>query len=317
MFRAGIVAALVTIGLVACSSESDRVRARPKPTESTPTVTAGTAAATDEQIEFGGQARTYHVYQPASLPTNEPVPLVLVLHGGFGTGATAEQQGRWDQQAEKGGFLAVFPDGTNRAWNAGICCGPPARTGTDDVGFLLAVLDEVAATFDVDPDRVFATGISNGGMMAYRLGCEASDRFAAIAPVAATVTSPGCAPATPVSLLHIHGLADQNVPFGGGLPTRAFQPNPPTYEPVRDGIAAFVSADGCSDDPEHSEDGKVVTEQWTVCESGSTVELVTISDGGHSWPGGKRLNAALDPPSKAFDATPEIRQFFEDHPRQR
>jgi polyhydroxybutyrate depolymerase len=317
MLRAGVVMAFVTAALVACSSESDRVRARPEPEESVPPVTSGTSSLADKQLEFSAQTRTYHVYQPASLPTNAAVPVVLVIHGGLGAGTGAAQQGRWNQQAEVGAFLAVYPDGTNRAWNAGICCGPPARNQVDDVGFLLAVLDQVTAEFDVDPDRVFAAGISNGGMMAYRLGCEAPDRFAAIAPVAATVTSLGCAPASPVSLLHVHGLADQNVPFDGGLPTKSFQPNPPTYEPVRDGVETFVAADGCAGDPERDEDGKVVTEEWTVCEAGAAVELVTIADGGHSWPGGRRLSPTLDPPSDAFDATPAIWDFFAAHPKRR
>ncbi|MGQ0805815.1 MAG: alpha/beta hydrolase family esterase [Actinomycetota bacterium] len=317
MQRVAVVAVLAMAGLVACSSESDQVRARPEPEESAPPVTSGTPTTTDEQLEFGAQARSYQVYQPASLPTNTPIPVVLVLHGGLGTGAGAAQQGKWNAHAELGAFLAVFPNGIDRTWNAGICCPPAARNQVDDVGFLLAVLDQVATEFDVDPDRVYATGISNGGMMAYRLGCEAGERFAAIAPVAATVTSLGCAPASPVSLLHIHGLADQNVPFDGGLPTKSFNPNPPTYEPVRAGVGAFLDADGCAGDPEETEAGKVVTETWSVCEAGSAVELITIADGGHSWPSGRRLSPALDPPSDALDATPLIWDFFGAHPKQR
>ena len=170
--------------------------------------------------------------------------------------------------------------------------------GSDDVGFVLAALDDVETLVRVDPHRVYATGISNGGMMSYRLGCEASDRLAAIAPVAATVVFDGCAPSTPISVLHIHGLADNNVPFDGGLPTKALQATPPSYPPVRDGIATFVQADGCTPKPRTRTTGMVTRETWRGCDGRTAVQLVTIADGGHSWPGGVQMAAILAPPAR-------------------
>jgi polyhydroxybutyrate depolymerase len=152
-------------------------------------------------------------------------------------------------------------------------------------------------------------------MMSYRLGCDASARFAAIAPVGATAITDPCRPKKPVSLLHIHGLADQNVPFGGGKPTKFFQPDPPTYAPVRDGIDTFVRVDGCRRTPRVRTSGVVTTERWRGCDAGAGVELITIADGGHSWPGGMRVADILDPPSDALDATERIWRFFEAHPR--
>jgi polyhydroxybutyrate depolymerase len=244
---------------------------------------------------------------------------VLVLHGGFGTGTSAARQGDWDAAARRHGFVAVYPDGLNRCWNAGGCCGPSMRHGVDDVGFLVTLLERVQRDVGTDPDRVFVTGISNGGMMAYRLACEASDRVVAIAPVAATLVLDGGAPTRPVSLLHIHGLADRNVPFGGGRPTRSFQTDPPTYPPVRDGVARFVAAAGCHGSPRRATgpDARVTTEHWDSCTEGAVVELLTIADGGHSWPGGRQLLRALDPPSDALDATQTIWRFFATHPRGR
>ena len=191
------------------------------------------------------------------------------------------------------------------------------RRGVDDVRFLVALLDRVHHDAGTDSERVFATGISNGGMMAYRLACEASDHVAAIAPVAATLVFEGCAPARPVSLLHIHGLADGNVPFAGGTPTKSFQANPPVYAPVRAGVQRFAGVAGCTTIPTSTTtaDGRVTTERWSRCVDGGDVELVTIAGGGHSWPGGHRLLRALDPPSNALDATETIWAFFARHPR--
>jgi polyhydroxybutyrate depolymerase len=219
--------------------------------------------------------------------------------------------------ARRRGFVAVYPDGLNRSWNAGGCCGPAMRRDVDDVGFLVALIDRVQRDHATDPDRVFVTGISNGGMMAYRLACEASDRVAAIAPVAATLVFDGCAPAHPVSLLHIHGLADGNVPFDGGRPTKSFQAVPPTYPPVRAGLARFVEAGGCDETSRRTSgvDARVTVERWNACANGAAVELVTIADGGHSWPGGRRILRALDPPSDALRATHVIWEFFAAHPR--
>jgi polyhydroxybutyrate depolymerase len=189
------------------------------------------------------------------------------------------------------------------------------RTQVDDVGFVLAVLDDVARSVDIDPKRVFASGLSNGGMMTYRLGCDASARFAAIAPVGATVITDPCRPKKPVSLLHVHGLADGNVPFDGGDPTKHLQPNPPTYPPVRAGVDTFVRADRCRPKPRVTKAGVVTTDRWRGCTSGTAVELITIADGGHSWPGGERMAQILDPPSDALDATTTIWRFFAAHPR--
>jgi polyhydroxybutyrate depolymerase len=129
------------------------------------------------------------------------------------------------------------------------------------------------------------------------------------------VVADPCRPETPLSLLHIHGLADGNVPFEGGEPTKSFQPDPPTYAPVRDGIATFVRADECRATPRVATADVVTTERWRGCTDGTGVELITIADGGHSWPGGERMAQILDPPSDALDATATIWRFFATHPR--
>lgn len=268
--------------------------------------------ASDHQLRFDGLDRTYRLYVPESVKARPAV--VLVLHGGFGVGEGAIQQGRWDTAADEHGFVVVAPDGRNRSWNAGDCCGPAKANDVDDVGFLLAVIDEVLRTVQGDDGRVYATGISNGGMMSYRLACEAANTFAAIAPVAADLVVDDCTPSRPISLLHIHGLADHNVPFDGGIPTKTFQPNPPTYKPVRDGVDVVARADHCKRTTKKTS-GALTTERWKRCRKGTDVQLITIEGGGHSWPGGERMSQLLDPPSDALDATARIVRFFDTHHR--
>jgi polyhydroxybutyrate depolymerase len=132
------------------------------------------------RISVDGRIRAYRLYQPSAVGSGDPVPLVVMLHGGFGTGEQAESAYGWDALADREGVLVAYPDGVGRAWNVGDgCCGGPGRSGVDDVRFIEELVRNVSADHAVDPARVFATGISNGGMMAYRLACD-SDVFAAI-----------------------------------------------------------------------------------------------------------------------------------------
>jgi polyhydroxybutyrate depolymerase len=266
-------------------------------------------------VRPGVVRRTARLYVPSSLPKGKRVPLVVVLHGGFGAADGAAKQTGFDAQAERGKFLVVYPQGLLRSWNAGICCGPAQSNDVDDVRFIERLLDRLEADYPIDTHRVYATGISNGGMMAYRLACEAADRFAAIAPVSATLAVSGCRPSQPVALLHIHGLQDHNVPFTGGVGSKALQKQSVNYPPVRAGIDSFVQANACSPTPSRKVDGKVTTETWHSCHARGTVELITISDGGHAWPGGQRMSNVLDAPSTALDATARIWAFFAAHPR--
>jgi polyhydroxybutyrate depolymerase len=276
--------------------------AAPPPGSSTQSVTAG------------GIDRTYRVYRPAALGLDEPVALVLMMHGGFGTAEQAESAYGWDAAAERYGFVVAYPDGLNRAWAVGGgCCGEPGRQGTDDVGFIRSVVADLSTRLPVDADRVFATGMSNGAMMSYRLACD-SDLFAAIAPVAGTLMGE-CPSPRPVSLLHIHGLADESVPFDG---------SPGTGRAQIDGAAVpatvdiWRQADSCEPAVTRTE-GLVVTSR-SACRDGRTVILITVAGAGHQWPGGAERTLVqqalgMDPPSNALDATTTIWQFFASHTR--
>src|SRR5579862_9508512 len=138
-------------------------------------------------LTSGGLERTYHLYRPSSLTQGERAPLVVMLHGGYGSGAQAEKDYGWDREAEAHRFIVAYPDGIGRSWNAGMCCGPARSRAVDDVGFVTAMVHDIERTQNADPARVYVAGMSNGAMMAYRLACEAPFPIAAAGSVAGTL----------------------------------------------------------------------------------------------------------------------------------
>jgi polyhydroxybutyrate depolymerase len=290
-----VVAALA--GLAGCG------RGQPVPT---PIPTAGEPprGSSAQVITVDGVERSFRLYVPAPLSLARPVPLVLMLHGGFGSAGHAEAAYGWNGAADRYGFVVAYPDGLGRAWSVGGgCCGRPGRTGTDDVAFITAVVAGLGDRLAVDRSRVFATGMSNGAMMAYRLACE-STVFAAIAPVAGTLMGP-CPQPRPLSLLHIHGLADASVPFDGSPGTGYEKIDGPDIPSTMD---IWRVADDC--EPPRVEPGDPVTRSTADCAAGRSVTLITIAGAGHQWPGAKDRT-----PAGALDATDVIWQFFAAHPR--
>lgn len=276
-----------------------------------PPATEGPRGSSAQSLTVAGVERTYRLYVPPALSLDSPVALVVMMHGGFGTGRQAEDAYGWAAKADAAGFVVAFPDGANRAWSVGGgCCGEPGRRGTNDVTVIEAIVDAIAAALPVDPARVYATGMSNGAMMSYRLACD-STRFAAVAPVAGTLMG-DCPAPKPVSLLHIHGLADDNVPFDGRPGTGFAKVDGPPVPTSIDAWRAPCAA------PAETTAGPVTTAKAT-CPDGREVTLITTAGAGHQWPGGESkpvLEKAMgiDPPSAALDATATIWDFFADHP---
>jgi polyhydroxybutyrate depolymerase len=228
-------------------------------------------------ISVGGLERTYRLHKPAGLPA--AAPLVVMLHGGFGNGAQAEKAYGWDKLADSSKFVVAYPDGLNRAWNVngGGCCGRPAQENIDDVGFISAVVANVAQNIGIDASRVYATGMSNGGIMSYTLACNTT-LFAAIGPVAGTQLDP-CRSPHPVSVIAIHGTADPMVPYGGGPGHGFAHINGP---PIPELNALWRKVDQCQA-PTETTEGQVTT-STAGCAAGRSVALVTVADGGHHWP---------------------------------
>lgn len=262
-------------------------------------------------LRVGGAARTFHAYRPARLPS--PAPLVVMLHGGFGNGKQAQRTYGWDAAADAGGFVVAYPDGIRRAWSVGGgCCGRPGRDAVDDVGFLTAMVGDIQRKVPIDTKRIYATGVSNGGFMAYRLACDTT-MFAAIGPDAATLLGDCPAPA-PASVIHIHGTADESVRYDGAPGTGPGRIDGPAVPEV----AARWRATGKCAEPAVSTSGAVTT-STAGCPEGRTVTFITIDGAGHQWPGsadtpGRRL-LDLDPPSTALNATDTIWRFFKAHPK--
>ncbi|GAA3852954.1 PHB depolymerase family esterase [Saccharothrix violaceirubra] len=261
-------------------------------------------------LTVDGRERTYRVH----VPRGERLPVVLVLHGGGGDGAQVAAQTGMSAAADAAGYVAVYPDGTGRTslltWNAGRCCAYARDEGVDDVRFLSAVLDDVIARYPVDPARVFATGMSNGAMMAYRLGCELSDRIAAVAPVAGALNVDPCRPARPVSVLAVNGTADQSVPYAGGPPSRPV-PGAGTWDnrSVADSIGFWTGHDACPA-PTRQRDDDVEVTTWSGCADGSRVALYTVEGGTHAWPGGTRTRSGGDPVPPRPDTSRVVLDFF-------
>ena len=264
-------------------------------------------------MQADGVTRTFRLYVPESLDQSAPSPLVVVMHGGMGSARNAERGYGWDARAKASGFIVAYPDGLNRVWNAGNCCGKSQRNNIDDVGFITQMVDAIGARLSIDTSRIFAAGMSNGAMMAYRLACE-SDMFAAIGPVSGTVLV-SCDHPAPVSVIHIHGLADPNVRFDGEKGAGVGKVD---GMPIPDVISLWQAVDQC--DPAESTTEVLVTTAIAQCANGRAVELITIEGGGHHYPRPDARpkdgeSAAKAKAAKAIDATATLWAFFATHPK--
>lgn len=264
---------------------------------------------TEQVLEHDDRTRHYRVYRPAALPARPP--LVVVLHGGLGTGEQAQRAYGWDALADAGGFVVAYPDGLDRAWNAGGCCGNPARTGVDDVGFLTRMIDELVRTVPIDRDRIYLTGMSNGAMMAYSMACRTSIA-AAVGAVAGTLLD-DCPHPSPTSVIHVHGTDDENVRYDGAPGSGVARIDGPSVPELNE---FWRAADDCAP-PLSTIDDRVTTLRAS-CRDGRAVDLVTVAGAGHRWPGAELSPLErLDPNSRpdAFDATRLIWDFFAGHHR--
>jgi polyhydroxybutyrate depolymerase len=264
-------------------------------------------------VRVNGKKRTFRIYIPKDCSASQHPPLVIVLHGAIGSGRTAAWDSRMSAQSGKDHFVVAYPNGILRTWNAGGCCGPARRWHVDDVGFIHTLIQKCKSDLQIDGDRVFVTGISNGGMMAYRLGGELADEIAAVAPIDGCMYPFETQSDAPVSVVSVHGTADRIIRYNGG--TGSMFGYKVTSKSVADTMQYWVKRDRCTTVPTHNVTGHIAKDLYSGGKDGTEVCLYTINEGGHVWPGGRRCTMFGDRPTKEFSATQAICDFFLSHPK--
>ncbi len=271
-------------------------------------------------LHLDGRDRMALVHVPNSYDVHRPTSLVVALHGGGGGAIFQADDARYGliSKSEQAGFIAVFPNGVSAAdngmlatWNAGECCGRARDEHVDDVGFLRALVADIGRRASIAPQRVYAIGMSNGAMMAYRLACQAGDVFHAIMAVSGTDNTTTCSPRQPVAILHIHAQDDPLVLFNGGAGNKQrFGDAITDFRSVPDTIARWVKFDHADREPR-----RVLSVPGAYCDrhdatdGGAPVQLCVTATGGHSWPGGKKARAD-EAPSQAIRANDLMWNFF-------
>jgi len=274
------------------------------------------------KFRFQGSARNYLLHVPHNYNPQHPAALVVALHGGGGHAAYMADDERYGliAKSEREGFIALFPNGYSKfprgrlaTWNAGGCCGDARDRNSDDVGFVRALVDEIGAQVRIDRQRIFATGMSNGGMMAYRLACEAADLFHAVASVAGTEAQADCQPARPIPVLHIHARNDTHVLFDGGTGPDAFRDSAKVmnFVSVPETVARWVKRNRCDSRPRRVLDKPgAYCDEYSGCAETATVRLCVTEAGGHSWPGAQTTRRGKEGASQALLANDVIWDFF-------
>lgn len=285
------------------------------------------------KFRHAGRVRSYIVHVPRDTVAN-PWPVMLNFHGGGSSAAGQQAYTRMDAVADHEGFLVVYPNGSGvlgkrvLTWNAGTCCGYAMSNKVDDVAFVRALLDDLSRHAEIDRTRVYATGLSNGAMMAYWLAQQAPELVAAIAPVAGARLSLPFAPTAPVPILHIHSVDDTRALYSGGIgPPFPFTKARVEHPPVEDVVKRWAEFDGCPQqpqvDPPLQGEGRSARHTatrltWGPCTRGMEVVLWKLTGAGHVWPGGSSdyidhmlgaQSKILGEPTEVIDADTEIWSF--------
>jgi len=280
----------------------------------------------ERTLRVGGRERSYIVHVPPSFRQDEPTPLVLAFHGGATNARSHMEYCGLNDKADGAGFLVAYPNGTGRlprvlTFNAGNCCGYAMDHDVDDVAFVRALLADLRSEARIDAGRIFATGMSNGAMMAYLLASEMADEIAAIAPVAGPMGTESASPSEPVSVIHFHGTEDHNAPFEGG---RGDGLSDTDFYSVRHSIDNWIALDQCPTSevreelPDIADDGThVIRHTYGPGAGGAEVILIEIVGGGHTWPGKDVRRGSLGRATHDISANDMMWEFFERHPKAR
>ncbi len=268
-----------------------------------------------DTLQVDGRTRTYLLNLPPEYKTVEGMALVIALHGFGGDAGQMENDYQLSRKSDAAGFVVVYPEGVPndgplglRNWNAGTCCAYSSDHNVDDVKFISRLMQKLTARYNIDARKTYAVGMSNGGMMTYRLACELPGQLAAVAVVSgALMTAQPCQPSRPVPILHIHSSLDVKVPYHGGTGLGGYH-----YPPVDSALSVWAGNNKCGSQRTVLLDTTLYTHsKWEDCEGNTTVESYITKDGGHSWPGGQHARPAADMPSAAINATDVIWDFLQ------
>ncbi|HDR89779.1 MAG TPA: hypothetical protein ENN63_09170 [Bacteroidetes bacterium] len=277
-------------------------------------------------LDHNGRERTFLVYKPTGWEGKDRFPLLFCLHGGGGTdrGMMALTNGRFNELADRYGFLVVYPQGIDKGWNDGRegDHSTAASENIDDVGFFRTLIHELKKKYPVDEERIFTCGISNGGFMSNRLACELPELICGAALVTATMGreyASGCRPAGGVNILLVIGTDDPLVPWEGG-PVQVLGQERGEVLSAPEAVRYWVEINGCDTFPviEHlpdhdPHDGTTVTRYRYASPDGSKrVELLEVKGGGHTWPGGRQYlgERLIGKTSRDINACDLIWEFF-------
>ena len=278
------------LAALACARGEARVSDETSPTSGT--------------ILHDGLERSYVTLVPATYEDGESAPLVLALHGGGGDAVRmCKLKGGVQELAEEGGFIVICPEGVENHWNDGreLDKWRAHVEDIDDVGFLLSLIDHISEGYSIDPERIFVTGMSNGGKMSLRLACEAADTFAAAAPIIASLPADlDCQPSDPISILVMNGMEDPLVPWEGGQ-VHFYRQELGEALSTPDTVAFWVSENGCDPTPvsewlpdnDIGDKTRIKKEVYSKCDAQTSVVLFSVEGGGHTWPGGPQYLPAM------------------------
>lgn len=268
---------------------------------------------TNGTLVSAGEDRAYLLYVPASYDPSVPTPLVISIHGFAEWPAHQMQTTRWNDLADEYGFIVVYPAGTRLPMRWRTRGAPGSATDpAQDITFLSDLITTLERDYNIDPRRIYANGLSNGGGMSFVLSCALSERIAAVGIVSGALLYPweDCRPTRPVPALIFHGTADEIVPFEGG-PSRSFHVPFPV---ISEWVSTYASRNGCAPTPQAlPTQADVSGVAYTGC--AADVVYYVINGGGHSWPGGVPLPAwIVGYTSPNIDATRAMWDFFQQHP---
>ncbi len=327
---ARIIGCLIAVRLALFAAALPPALAAPADTAATKSHTPLAPGDYSFTLQHDGIVRGYLVHMPPQAAGGAPLAVVLNFHGAGSNGKQQEQYSKMDAGADRDGFIAVYPNGTGRfdshyTWNAGFCCAYAMARRVDDVGFVIALIGDLAARTPIERRRVYATGISNGGMLSYRLAEQASAYIAAVAPVAGSMVTRTFMPRRPMPIMAFNSVDDPLLHYSGGYGkgVRSLFHRNLGNPGVEKGLAKWREFDGCPSEPQTAPtlDGEsgtnnagitVTRYSWDPCKDGVEIVLWKFTGAGHVWPGGiqNRFERVLGRSTDLVDANEQMWRFF-------